>query len=255
LTNCSTSKERDAETGLDYFLARYYSGAQGRFTSPDKPLADQHAKLPQTWNLYTYTRNNPLRFVDDNGLAVKDIVLKASGENEVTQTSPELGNVSQLGPKTNGQHFGYAVNVIATFTEDDNPNNYKASQKAFLIDPRVDNTDPHRPGQWGVVSPDNPESQNVKTEGNQLKWADNPGFQTSGVPAGANANFFAIFQSTVTPKNGNAGTPTDKVLYWGVQFTVVKGEIVNGVQKETYKPVATQITEKQYLELIKKYQK
>ncbi|MDM7995530.1 MAG: RHS repeat-associated core domain-containing protein, partial [Acidobacteriota bacterium] len=31
-------KERDAETGLDYFLARYYSGAQGRFTSPDTPL-------------------------------------------------------------------------------------------------------------------------------------------------------------------------------------------------------------------------
>lgn len=31
-----TGKERDAETGLDYFLARYYSSAQGRFTSPDE---------------------------------------------------------------------------------------------------------------------------------------------------------------------------------------------------------------------------
>jgi RHS repeat-associated protein len=30
-----TSKERDIETALDYFLARYYSSAQGRFTSPD----------------------------------------------------------------------------------------------------------------------------------------------------------------------------------------------------------------------------
>ena len=30
-----TSKERDAETGLDYFGARYFSGAQGRWTSPD----------------------------------------------------------------------------------------------------------------------------------------------------------------------------------------------------------------------------
>jgi RHS repeat-associated protein len=29
----STGKERDAETGLDYFGARYYSGAQARFTS------------------------------------------------------------------------------------------------------------------------------------------------------------------------------------------------------------------------------
>ena len=33
-----TAKERDAETGLDYFGARYYSGAQGRFTSAD-PLS------------------------------------------------------------------------------------------------------------------------------------------------------------------------------------------------------------------------
>jgi RHS repeat-associated protein len=31
-----TSKERDAETGLDYFGARYMSSAQGRFTSPHR---------------------------------------------------------------------------------------------------------------------------------------------------------------------------------------------------------------------------
>lgn len=30
-----TGKERDAETGLDYFQTRYMSSAQGRFTSPD----------------------------------------------------------------------------------------------------------------------------------------------------------------------------------------------------------------------------
>lgn len=45
-TNCDlskqiTGKERDAETGLDFMEARYYSGAQGRFTSPDEPLFDQ----------------------------------------------------------------------------------------------------------------------------------------------------------------------------------------------------------------------
>jgi RHS repeat-associated protein len=58
------------ETGLDYFGARYFSGAQGRFTSPDKPFADQHPSDPQSWNLYSYTRNNPLRFVDLDGHAV-----------------------------------------------------------------------------------------------------------------------------------------------------------------------------------------
>ena len=54
-----TGKERDTETGLDYFGARYVSGAQGRFTSPDVPLLDQHTGDPQSWNLYSYVRNNP----------------------------------------------------------------------------------------------------------------------------------------------------------------------------------------------------
>ena len=62
-----TGKERDAETGLDYFGARYFSGTQGRFTSPDKLFADQHLENPQSWNLYAYTLNNPLRYIDDNG--------------------------------------------------------------------------------------------------------------------------------------------------------------------------------------------
>ena len=63
-----TSKERDAETGLDYFGARYYSGAQGRFTSPDVPLLDQRPDDPQSWNIYSYVRNNPLVLIDPTGL-------------------------------------------------------------------------------------------------------------------------------------------------------------------------------------------
>ena len=66
----STGKERDTETGLDYFGARYYGSALGRFTSADEPFADQHAEDPQSWNLYSYARNNPLKFVDDTGAAV-----------------------------------------------------------------------------------------------------------------------------------------------------------------------------------------
>ena len=45
-------------TGLDYFGARYFSGAMGRFTSPDAPFNDQHLEDPQSWNLYAYGRNN-----------------------------------------------------------------------------------------------------------------------------------------------------------------------------------------------------
>ena len=68
----STSKERDAETGLDYFGARYFSGAQGRFTSPDWSAAPQPVPYadfsdPQTLNLYSYVRNNPLAHNDPDG--------------------------------------------------------------------------------------------------------------------------------------------------------------------------------------------
>jgi RHS repeat-associated protein len=63
-----TGKVRDSETGNDYFGARYYSDATGRWISPDRPFADQHPANPQSWNLYAYTLNNPLNNVDTNGL-------------------------------------------------------------------------------------------------------------------------------------------------------------------------------------------
>jgi RHS repeat-associated protein len=66
-----TGKERDSETSLDYFGARYLSSAQGRFTSVD-PIGIMKRKLvdPQQWNMYSYARNNPLRFTDPTGTYV-----------------------------------------------------------------------------------------------------------------------------------------------------------------------------------------
>src|SRR6185503_19251836 len=63
-----TEKERDGETGLDYFLARYYSSMSGRFTSPDPILSSGRVEIPQSWNRYAYVLNNPLVFVDPFGL-------------------------------------------------------------------------------------------------------------------------------------------------------------------------------------------
>lgn len=63
-----TSKERDAESGLDYFGARYMSSAQGRWTSPDPSNLGVDFYLPQTWNRYNYGLNNPLAVADKNGL-------------------------------------------------------------------------------------------------------------------------------------------------------------------------------------------
>ncbi len=64
-----TGQERDTETGLDFFQARYHGSAQGRFLSPD-PLGNFVATAadPQSWNMYAYARNNPLSLVDPTGL-------------------------------------------------------------------------------------------------------------------------------------------------------------------------------------------
>ena len=62
-----TQKERDVESGLDYFLARYYSSAQGRFTSVDPENVGASHDDPQSWNGYAYARNNPMLYVDPDG--------------------------------------------------------------------------------------------------------------------------------------------------------------------------------------------
>jgi RHS repeat-associated protein len=69
-----TSKERDTETGLDYFGARYYSNGLGRWVTPDAPFADQHLQNPQSWNLYMYAANRPTSLIDTDGREVKETV-------------------------------------------------------------------------------------------------------------------------------------------------------------------------------------
>jgi len=67
-----TGKERDQESGLDYFGARYYASNMGRWMSPDwsaKAEPVPYSKLydPQTLNLYGYVGNNPLSRGDMDG--------------------------------------------------------------------------------------------------------------------------------------------------------------------------------------------
>ena len=67
-----TGKERDAESGNDSFDARYYASSMGRFMSPDWSAKEEpvpYAKLddPQSLNLYSYVRNNPLSQIDADG--------------------------------------------------------------------------------------------------------------------------------------------------------------------------------------------
>ena len=94
-----TGKERDAESGLDYFGARYYHSTAGRFLSVDPVLDSADPTNPQSWNRYTYTFNNPLQYVDKTG--------------EIVETAWDLLNVA-LGVKSlidnvNAGHYGWAA--------------------------------------------------------------------------------------------------------------------------------------------------
>ena len=63
-----TGKERDGESGLDNFGARYNASTMGRFMTPDPLLNNGRPSNPQTWNRYSYALNNPLKIKDPTGL-------------------------------------------------------------------------------------------------------------------------------------------------------------------------------------------
>jgi len=106
-----TGKERDAESGLDYFGARYYGAKMGRFTTTDpRQTFIANALDPQRWNRYAYGRNNPLRFVDPDG---KDVVLNAAQLRGGQQLLPPAA----LPPgASTWQRVAHAIAVIAWAT-------------------------------------------------------------------------------------------------------------------------------------------
>jgi RHS repeat-associated protein len=102
-----TGKERDLESGLDYFQARYLSNAMGRFTSPD-PIHFQAAMLsdPQQFNLYAYVRNNPLTLIDPTGESIE-----LTGDKE--QRKKELQALRQAAGPQGGSYL-YENSVTTT---------------------------------------------------------------------------------------------------------------------------------------------
>jgi len=66
-----TDHESDGESGLIYANARYYHPVLGRFLAVDPASRDNPRKFlqdPQQLNGYSYVRNNPLNFIDPEGL-------------------------------------------------------------------------------------------------------------------------------------------------------------------------------------------
>ena len=112
-----TSKERDIETGLDYFEARYYGSQQGRFTSPDPLLSSRQVEDPQSWNGYAYGLNNPLKYTDPFGLYVFD--------NSVTEEQKKKFNAGLAQARQNLEKIGQAYGT--------NSAEYKKAERALNV--------------------------------------------------------------------------------------------------------------------------
>ncbi len=108
-----TGKERDGETGLDYFGARYYRSDIGRFTTIDPVYTwSENLEDPQRWNRYAYARNNPLKYVDPDGRAIDTIF-------DIASVAYDLYRIAREGAtRTNvlalGADVGAAVIPFAT---------------------------------------------------------------------------------------------------------------------------------------------
>jgi RHS repeat-associated protein len=128
----SSAKERDTESGNDYFGARYYASTMGRFMSPDAPV-DQHPEDPQSWNLYSYVRNNPLSSIDQDGnydcgqmtadqctqfgnnlTAAQNQLAAAQKNGTITDAQFKQGSDALGAYGTLNDHNGVTVNVGAT---------------------------------------------------------------------------------------------------------------------------------------------
>lgn len=112
-----TGKERDTESGNDYFGARYYGSSMGRFMSPDYsaypdavPFAD--FGNPQSLNLYSYVLNNPLTGADPSGHDVQLCTTDSYGNQNCNIVSNDQYTAAQQG--NNGSLNVPSLNTVGT---------------------------------------------------------------------------------------------------------------------------------------------
>jgi RHS repeat-associated protein len=131
-----TQKERDRESGLHYFEARFMSAAASRFISPDPKYLNPDRlsadnltgflRLPGKGNLYAYALNNPVRYADPTGLDDLDKVTKGVDTVGLLNSFAEASDALENNPGV--KVAGKTVTVISL--------GVKGAQ--FIADPSAD---------------------------------------------------------------------------------------------------------------------
>jgi RHS repeat-associated protein len=138
-----TEFERDGETGLDYAINRYYSASQGRFSGADpynivvekengqddkerSQILLNYCLQPQIWNKYTYSLNNPFRYVDPDGRRPRtelDLarIKRLTGEYEKAKQAGDADLANAISQAVS--EIGTAIDAVPEGQED--PSNLK----------------------------------------------------------------------------------------------------------------------------------
>jgi RHS repeat-associated protein len=233
-----TGKERDAESGLDYFGARYYASSMGRWMSPDwsakqEPVPYSKLDNPQTLNLYSYVQNNPLSNLDDDGHATIEVkynplalgsnhsfivITDRDGTQTVFRAGPSVsagtgwitpatgGSASQSSTPTSSQSdSSNSSSPGAGPTANGNPYGQLVSQQESPTDPNGDNMSTIS-GHVTVLSNDLPASSYI----NGLQQFDS-GLNSANIPynpLSTNSNAY------VTNALQSIGVQTPKAPVW-----------------------------------------
>ncbi len=202
-----TGKERDAESGLDYFGARYYASTMGRFSSPDPSgLYYADPTNPQSLNLYSYALNNPLKNTDPTGMYCYYGSTDAdvgddsqydmhSSQGECTQTD-ENGNKGQWvdDPHTD-------VNVSAN--GDGSMDSYSSSFDGSVVTPY----DQH--SQWQG----DPDDKRIQTLASDINTQVGPLLNLGDAIAGCAANHYVL--APFAAITSLLGAPVPKTAVFG----------------------------------------
>jgi RHS repeat-associated protein len=134
-----TGQIRDAETGMDFFNARYFTAPLGRFNSADPESAGAFLADPQTWNGYSYVRGNPMNSNDPSGACsvfVAGITMSPENSTSFNSLATSLG-ANQAYPYSGLGTFHSIADVIGQAMTDNTATDvaYNAIERTLATNP------------------------------------------------------------------------------------------------------------------------